>query len=188
MKTIKRPQLNFASHPQRNTKFFNLLFVLLLSLLLIILAGSAWSFFKYRNKAIKASSSIGSLEAEIQKIKEDEKKLEFLVAEEQSLKQSQIDLINSIIYKKSFSWIGFLTHLEDLLPGSCYVLSLDPVLNNGKKVSVNLRVASPSLNDLLEFVSRLDSQGFSEIRVNNETTLEDGYLAWGLSYSYEKTI
>jgi hypothetical protein len=188
MITNRKPQLNFASHPLRNSKFFSLLLILLVSILFIILAGSAWTFFKYRDRAVSARSSINKMNKDIKTIRMDENRLESLITGEKSSKQAQVELVNRIIYRKSFSWMGFFAHLEELLPESCYVLSLDPTLNNGKRVRVNFRVASPSLNDLLVLVSRLDKQGFSEIRVDNETTLEDGYLVWDLSYTYEKTI
>ena len=50
-------------------------------------------------------------------------------------------------------------------------------------MEVRLRVASMSLNDLLEFMTRLTAKGFSGIRVNSEIRTENDFLLWDLVFS-----
>ena len=40
--------------------------------------------------------------------------------------KARVDLVNRIIFQKSFSWTGFLSELEASLPDSIYITSLVP--------------------------------------------------------------
>lgn len=102
--------------------------------------------------------------------------------------QAEVDMINGIIYKKSFSWVEFLSIFERALPEACYLVSFDPVFKEGASVSVNLKVASPDLSRLLKLINNLNSLRFRNIRLINESIAENGLFIYEISLNYERTI
>jgi hypothetical protein len=96
--------------------------------------------------------------------------------------------VNSIILKKSFSWIDFFSDLEKSLPGSSYIISLAPTLTDESKLLLKLRVACSSVDDLLKLIDNFGALKFDEIRIDGETRNNRGLLISEISLSYERTI
>jgi len=186
--SVKRINLNLATRPQKNRRLFYLTCGLLVLVFFLLVIHSGITLFRYKNPNKEAQLSLFDLERRMGEIKKEKKDLASLVEKEAMVQQPRIDLINSVILKKSFSWSGFLSDLEELLPDSCYILSLAPVPGEDQKIEVSMSVAAPSLSELLVFIDRLIQKNYRGIRTMGETRTENGFLLVRMAFTYERSI
>lgn len=185
---MKMISLNLAAHPLRNRKFFYFLSALLGLGLLVSAFFSGQLFIRYYLEARAARGALDKVEVSVLAAQREESKLSARVQEALKKDKEKIDLVNSIILKKSFSWTEFFSKLEECLPDSSYILSLSPALVDNKKIQMRFKVASAGLDDLLALVDKLQSLNFSQIRVENEDRNPQGQLTLEISVSYERTL
>jgi len=165
-----------------------LLVVLLLVSLVSVVYTAGTLFFEYKKKTGDLNTAMVKLQHRMQAARREERKLSVALKSMKEKYERKVKLINSIIMQKSFSWIDFFAHLESSLPDSSYIVSLAPKLVRGSTVEVKLRVASRNLDELLALINRLRNLKLSEIRVENETKDESGFLLSEISMSYERNI
>lgn len=184
----RRINLNLATHPLRNRKLFYFIAssLGLIFLLVSLLAGSI--YFSYKSKFKKIDSSIMEIDQSIRKIQRMERQYTTRIENTAKEHKGMIDLINSLIFRKSFSWIDFLSCLEDSLPDSSYIVSLAPTLTDDLKMNVRLGVVSQSLDDLLKLINNLETLKFKQIKVLNEARNDQGSLRSEISLTYERNI
>ncbi|MCK4432064.1 MAG: hypothetical protein KAW19_12290 [Candidatus Aminicenantes bacterium] len=188
MKMQKRLNLDFASHPLKNRRLFYLLFTLLTFVFLFvsIIAGNV--YFKYGNKVKNIKASVAKVDKMIKGAQRQEKRFTTQIKAAEETLKSKIDLINTLILGKSFSWIDFLSDLEKSLPDSCYIVSLAPSLKEDATIEVRLEVASPNLDEILKLITRLNSMPFKRINLVKESKKENGFLLSEISLIYERNI
>ena len=186
--SVKRINLNLATHPQKNRRIFYLACGLLVLVFLFLVLHSGITLFRYNNSGKEAQSSLSDIEQRMTDIRKKRNDLTSLIKKEAVVQQPKIDLINSVILKKSFSWSDFLSDLEELLPDSCYILSLAPVLGEDQKIEVSMSVAAPSLSELLVFIDRLIQKKYQGIRTRGETRTENGFLLVRMAFTYERSL
>lgn len=188
MNNQNRTNLNLASHPVVNRRlFFSLGILLGVVFLIAVITGGRISIV-YGSKANDIKASIAKIGREENNFQSEEEQLSTQIETLIKNHKKKVDLINSLIYRKSFSWVDFLSTLEKTLPGECYIVSLSPVFRGEKQVDFKLMMASPNLDTLLKFIQNLDEQGFRRIRVSNESRAETGYFLYDMSVSYERDI
>lgn len=146
------------------------------------------TFIGYHSKAQKIRASIRKTERMIRDTQRDEKQLAKRVEEVAKSNKNRVDVVNSIILRKSFSWIEFFSDLEKSLPDSSYIVSLAPSLTEKSKMLLNLRVASSNVDDLLKLIDNLTALKFGEIKILAETQNDRGLLISEISLSYERDI
>ncbi len=185
---MKRINLNLACHPLRNRRFFYFLSAFLGLGLLISTFFSGQLFIRYYLKAKAARRALAKVEASLLTAQREERRLSSRIQEAEKRDKDEIDLVNSLILKKSFSWSGFFSELEDCLPESSYILSLTPTLIDDARIQMRFKVVSPGLDDLLALVDKLKSLHFSQIRVESEDRNPQGMLTSEITLSYERTF
>lgn len=185
---VKQLNVNLATNPLRNRRFFYLCLCVLGIALICMSLISAKIFFENRIKAQNAKASIGETERLI--VSEEGKEGLFSLRIEEAKKKygKKIELINNIILSKSFSWIEFLSDLENSLPDSSYIVSLAPKLTEDLKMQLGLRVSSPNIAELLNFINNLRELKFHHIEIISEAKDENGELLSEISLTYEKHI
>lgn len=178
-------RINLASRPLRNRRlFFMLLAVGALGILfLAVVSGSA--FVSYKNKNANLHSSLIQVQEEVEKSQNTHNQLSRKIKKVAQKHRKKIDRLNEIIHKKSFSWVDFLSALENSLPSSCYIVSLSPSQKGESQLEVRFRVVSPHLDELLKFIDRMNAQNFKKIRVISESKNEKGDLISEISFAYE---
>ena len=157
-----------------------------LFLLVSFFAGK--TFIQYHSKAQQTRASIRKTERMIRDTKRDEKQLAKRVEEAVKSQKNRVEVVNSIILKKSFSWIEFFSDLEKSLPDSSYIVSLAPSLTEKSKMLLNLKVAFSNVDDLLKLIDNLTALKFGEIKILGETQNDRGLLISEISLSYERDI
>jgi hypothetical protein len=118
----------------------------------------------------------------------EEKRLTADIKKEEKLSRARVDLVNSIILRKTFSWTGLLTEMEKALPGPSYITALTPSFTPEGTVALQMRVTSRSLEDLLAFINALTGRGFKDVKVGGEQRSEDGRLLSEISATYERPL
>lgn len=188
MKKQNRVNLNLATNPLRNRKLFFLISGILGILILSLFSVGGYTYWKYtgKNKILRDQSA--RLEKMIHEAGREEKRLSLQIDEASQTYQENVDLLNTLIRKKSFSWVEFLTALEQALPPSCYIESLVPNLRDTDQMEVRLKVAAPNLDELLKLNRNLYEMNFSGIRIISEAINEAGLLIAEITLFYERTV
>ena len=188
MKKQKRGDLNLATNPLRNRRFFFLLGGFLGAAILVISSIGVFTYWNYRSKNKTYLSQSVRMEKAIHDANREEKRLSTQIEEASRTYQEKVDLLNMLILKKSFSWVGFLSALEEALPPSCYIESLAPNLRDTNQMEVRLKVVAPSLDELLKLNKNLYDRKFSGIRIISESIDEAGLLIAEITLIYERTV
>jgi len=181
-------KINLASHPLRNRRLFFLVFWMLVIAGSLVFIGGGWTYFRYKGESKKIESSIAKIEKAEKEYQREEEHLSSDINKMKEKYKTKIELINRLIYKKSFSWVDFLSDVEYALPDSACIVSLTPAQKGDTQMDVRVQVASFGVSELLELVKRLDSMGFKEIKVMSESKDDRGFLISEVSFIYEKNI
>jgi hypothetical protein len=180
--------LNLASHPLRNRRFFYLILSSLAVVLLLFSFFAGKIFVEYKAKAEQTRASIKRIDKSIKDAQREEGNFSARI-EDLSLKyKGKVDLINSIILEKSFSWTQFLSDLEKSLPESSYIVSMAPTLAKDSKLQLSFKVAYSNVDDLLKLYNNLRALKFNQIKIISEAENENGLLISEISLNYEKDI
>lgn len=188
MKHTSKLNLELASHPFRNRRLFFLCLFLLVVLTVSASVVSGNLYFKFKNKRDKTHLKIEEVEQKRGRAQMKGIQVVDQIESDSAANQAKIDFINSLIYRKSFSWIDFLSDLESALPASCYIVSLAPSLWGELGIEVSVRVASPTLEDLLKLYTQLVKLGFENVLIRSEELANNGLLISEVSFIYEKHI
>jgi len=181
----RRLHLNLATAPARNLRLFHTLVFLLGGLLILTASVGGRQFFRYRQKARDARSTLVRIRRDDRIFQREEKRYAGLNRQNVRDYQAKTDLINSLIFRKRFSWIDMLSALEEALPDSCYILSLAPQIKKDATMEVRLKAAVPSLDDFLLLYQRLQRQQFKQIRIISEAAEDTGRLIAEIVFVYE---
>jgi Tfp pilus assembly protein PilN len=187
MMAARRLSLNLATDPLRNRRFFFWLSSIIVAAILLVSYLAARTYFQYRSEAQKVRASIDRIDEQIMVAGTEEKTFRQKVEEAVRRDKNKVDLVNSIILRKVFSWTELLSTLENCLPDSSYILSLAPTLTEDSRLQMRLKVVSQDLDKLLEFLNKLKASKFS-IRIEGEMEGERGLLVSEVSLSYERSI
>lgn len=188
MKKSKRINVNLASHPLRNRRFFFLIAGILVVLICVFSTLAGYTYWVYHKKNRNFAFTRAQIEKKIQDAQRDNSRLNMLIDDASQKYSERIDFINSLIYKKSFSWVDFLSALEESLPDTCYVVSMVPSLKDDSKMEVRLKIAAPDLDELLKLNKNLYEKNFTNIRIISESRDVAGMLVSEISLIYERTV
>ncbi len=185
---MKRIELNLAARPLRNRRLFFAVggavgFALLISVSLALIL-----FVRFYLKTRGVKAHLAEVQTWMMQAQREERRVSGKVNEAAKKDQPKVDTANSIILKKSFSWTGFLTQLEECLPDSSYIVSLIPQGVGDTQAQFQFKVVSRSLDDLLGLITNLQARNFSQIRVESEQTDDLGQLTSEISVSYERAF
>jgi len=182
----KKLNLNLASHPLRNRRFFfagaGLLAVAFVAA--AFLAGS--NFSKYKGQADTAGRELARLVLVRDTAQREKVNWTNRVLDLSSGAQKKVDLINNLIRRKSFSWVEFFSLLEEALPAASYLTALSHEQTSAGKIDIRFKVVTQNLDELVELVGKLFALDFKQVSVINETKIE-GQMLSEVSAVYERT-
>ncbi len=179
--------LNLASRPARNRRFYLLARAALAAASLVLLGLTAFTMLKYGLQSARLSASMAGASARHDAAAKEQRRLQAEVHKEQQARQAEIDVVNRIIFQKSFSWTGFFSLLEASLPETVYLTSLTPNFSGDRTVTLKVKVVSAGLDDLLVFLNNLHARKFT-YRFESESREEAGQLVSEISLSYERAL
>src|SRR5436190_5240093 len=172
--------LNLSTRPFKAYRAANLG---LLVLLLVLGAVSAAQIYTYQQNSSLASSIRGSL---LKSKEESEQLTKALTAQNVAMlsgnavaKMTQVEILNQILLRKSFSWTKVFANLEEVIPENVYLVSLRPFVDKKGNMGLNIIFRGKSFADGHEFVKTLeDSAIFSNIALAEESK-KDSQSAMG---------
>lgn len=188
MRNHKKLNLNLATSPIRNRRLFLLLVALLGVSTALVLAFGGKIHFEYKDLAQEAEKEVRQIERQISDDQRETNELDIKIVDMDKQHSEDVELINSLVYSKSFSWMDFFSALEEALPASSYIVSLRPFPEEGISMEVQFQVASASVNELLNFIARLAAKGFKDIQILSESKSPEGYALSEISLRYERNI
>jgi len=180
--------LNLATRPLRNRRLYRAALGGLTVLLVAFAGLAAFIVVKYggENGRLKAAMAVTAKDRD--KASAEEKRLRADITREEKIGRARVDLVNEIIQKKMFSWTGFLTALEESLPGPSAITALAPSFTSGGAIGVQMRVTSRSQEDLLAFITALMAHGFKDPRVGGVQKDEASRLIAEITATYERPL
>jgi Tfp pilus assembly protein PilN len=167
--------LNLSTQPFPAYKFKTLLLTVALIALIAI---SGWQVYYF----VYYSSLSNQIRGEAQSARVDSMVLGRRLAEMDSklnrpevmAKLNEIEFLNDIILRKTFSWTRMFATLEQLTPDTVHLTTLRPefVANSGVLLHMDLR--GRSVTDITQFIERLQaSPVFDTVRVRDEVKSEN---------------
>ncbi len=186
MKNYKRLHLNLATHPARNRRLFVSLVMLFSLVILVIVVIGGGDFVRYGTKVRGFKSSLQQFQQETRTAEREAKN--FTRQSKQALQElgKEVETLNGIIYRKSFSWIGFLGVLEEILPDACYIISLAPVFREDATVDLQFKIASPDSDNFYTLIERFAERGGKHIRLIREDRDQRGNFIFEISVIYAR--
>ncbi len=186
MMNYKRLHLNLASHPARNRSLFFSLVMLLSLVILVIAVIGGGNFVRYGTKVRGFKSSLQQFQQESRTAEREENN--FTRQSQTALQElgKEVETLNGIIYRKSFSWIGFLNVLEEILPDACYIVSLAPVFREDATVDLQFKIASPDSDNFYTLIERFAERGGKQIRLIREDRDQRGNFIFEISVIYAR--
>ena len=185
---MTRINLNLATHPRRNRRFYFFLLGVAGTLLVAVTATAITIFLNYFIEGQRERASLAQVEETTLELQREEKSISTRNSEAAKILQDNVDTLNDIIMKKSFSWTEFLSRLEECLPGSSYILSLAITDVDETEIQFRFKVVSANLNDLLSLINNLQGSQFKDIRVESEEKDDRGRLLSEILVTYERTF
>jgi Tfp pilus assembly protein PilN len=179
--------LNLATRPVRNRRFYLLARAVLAAACAVLLGLTAFTMVKYGLQLGRLNVSLADASNRHDAAAKEQMRLQAEVRREKQAQQAAVDVVNRIIYQKSFSWTGYFSELEASLPDSVYITSLSPNFSGERTVTLKVKVVSAGLDDLLAFLNNLNARKFT-YRFESESREEEGQLVSDISLSYERVI
>ncbi|MBW7956956.1 MAG: PilN domain-containing protein [Deltaproteobacteria bacterium] len=92
-----------------------------------------------------------------------------------------IEIINSYVEKRIFSWTGFLSELEEALPSGVYLLQVSPDFG---KSAVSIAGTARSMEDVFSTVSRMEARGFEKVVLTRHSEDKERLVIFNMSAQY----
>ncbi len=150
---------NLASRPFVNRRKF---YLVAGGLLTVVVAVSHWNFSQYqavRTRRAEANQLLARDRGRFEVLgQEQEKVLARLQTPETAEFLDELEHINQLIRRRTFSWTLLLNDLERLTPPNLHVVSIKPQISNRGFV-VEIVANGRSSKDNIQFVSNLEGSG-----------------------------
>jgi len=179
--------LNLATRPVRNRRLYFLARAVLAGLFVGLVGFTAFTVAKYGLQTGRLKASLAEGNKRVTASAQEKSRLLSDIGKIESADKIRVELVNRIIFQKSFSWTDFLSELEASLPDSIYITSLVPNVLGDRTVTLKIKAVSRGLDDLLVFLNNLNSRKF-KYRFEKESREVAGQLVSEITLTYERDI
>jgi type IV pilus assembly protein PilN len=157
--------LNLSTRPFKPYRVANLGLFALLMILIAVTAVQLYSYQRYSALASASREEEAMKRREADNLSEKTRSLnQKMTAQSAGIKLSEVELLNQMLLKKSFSWTRLLANLESLVPEDVRLMSLRPVVDAQGKILLNMDVRGRTLTDATKFLKALEnSRVFSDV-------------------------
>ena len=182
----RKVNVNLAARPLRNRRFFFALIGGTTAVFLVVAALALLVLFSNKSRGRAFETALAGARKETATAAQDRDAWTAQIREWARTYRTTVDALNSALVDKRFSWVGFLSRLEDSLPPACVVVQMMPLVARDGTVEARFKVACPSLQDLLSFIQNLNGQGFKRISVRQEAQLSGQWIS-EILFTHERT-
>ena len=181
-----RIRMNLSSEPVRNRRLFFAASGALAAGILFAAAAGGWLLARVHGRVRSVRSELVRLErletdARAETRKYDQENAKFVKAS-----KADVDRVNEVIERKAFSWVDFLTLMEEALPGPSYILSLSPLSTEKAFMEIKFKIVSTDEGELIRFIEKLEKLRFGPIRVLSKARGDGGELVSDILVGYER--
>jgi len=188
-----RIELNLATRPLENQRRFYVLTGTSAVLLLLLAGIQGTIFFRDWWSGREVGKQTERLRAEVGRLEGGEKKLEQELEQPRAQQvMERSNFLNSLLRHKGISWTQIFMDLEKLVPDRVQVTSIRPEVLDSNRVRLEMTVSGESVQQLLEFLRRIEkSDKFGTPVLSYETppaggtgVTQDPSIKLALSVSY----
>jgi len=157
--------LNLSTRPFKPYRATTLGLLVLLLGLIAVSAGQVLSYQHYSSLADvsreveqEVRMSNDELTTAVQKLNEK------MASKNAAGKLSEVELLNRLIYRKSFSWTRVFATLERVMPDDVRLVSLAPFIDEKDRIGLTMEIRGRTLADATTFLRTLeDSDVFTDV-------------------------
>jgi hypothetical protein len=182
----RKININLAARPLRNRRFFFSLIGAATAIFLAVAALSVTFLIASRTREKALSASLDGVRKEVTEARQERDRWRVQIREWAATYRTTVDALNAVLIDKRFSWVEFLSRLEESLPPSSYIVYMAPLVAREGTVEARVKVSCPSLPELLSLIQKLNGQGFKNIAVRQEAQL-NGQWIWEILFTHERT-
>jgi Tfp pilus assembly protein PilN len=159
--------LNLSTRPFKPYRPANFGLLALLLVLLTVSAGQILAYEQYSSLAAASRQEEQEVRAVTDQVTAQVQKLnEKLASGNATAKLSEVELLNRILIRKSFSWTRVFANLEKAMPENVRLLSLRPFLDQQERIGLTMDIRGRSLADATEFLRTLEqSEIFTDVQL-----------------------
>ena len=177
---------NLATRPFYNERLVNLW---LLVLAVIVVAATIFNITRARSDSGNNTELAAQATQNVARTSELRRTAAALRA---SLDAKQIETVsadareaNNLIDRRTFSWTALFNRFETSLPDEVRITSVRPSLDREHKITLTISIVARSVNDVDQFMSRLDETGaFKNLYSTEERPNEDNQIESVLTMTY----
>ena len=183
--------LNLSTRPFKPYRAANLGLLVLLLLLVAVSVLQFSSYQQYSALAAASRSVEAQARAESDRLNQNLQSLNSkMTSSKAAAKLSEVDLLNQLLLRKSFSWTQVFADLERVTPENVRLVSLHPFIDAAGKIGLNMNIRGRSLTDATEFLRTLeDSKKFTDTALaveEKKDALPTGEVEFALSTYYSQ--
>jgi Tfp pilus assembly protein PilN len=182
--------LNLSTKPFKPYRAINLgLFVLLLILGAVSLM-QVYSYQRYSAMAASSRAAETVAQAEADDLAASLQELNQKMAKgNATAKLSEVELLNQLLLRKSFSWTRVFANLERIMPDDVRLVSLRPFIDEQGKIGLNMEIRGRSLADATTFLRALEkSEIFTDVALALEEKMDANEVQFTLSTYYSTGV
>ena len=177
---------NLATRPFYNERLVNLW---VLALAAVVVAATVFNVTRARSDSGSNTELASQATQNVARTSELRRTAAGLRA---SLDAKQLDAVsadareaNNLIDRRTFSWTALFNRFETTLPDDVRITSVRPKVDRDHKVTLTISIVAKTVNDVDQFMSRLDETGaFKDLYSTEERPNEDGQIESTLAMVY----
>jgi Tfp pilus assembly protein PilN len=157
--------LNLSTRPFKPYRVANLGLFALLMVLVAISIFQVYSYQRYSTMAAISRQEEKLKRQEADLLNEQTRELNLKMNRgNASAKLSEVEQLNQLLVRKSFSWTRVLSTLEGLVPEDARLVSLQPLADQEGRIFLNMNVRGRTLADANNFLKALEtSKAFGDV-------------------------
>jgi type IV pilus assembly protein PilN len=166
-----RLDINLASQPYQNLRYFWMRWIVGLAALVLVTLGLLVYTVNALISAHHDQKAIQSIQDSINALNDRESKAKaFLNEPDNRITRDRSQFLNDLFHRKAFSWTQVFQDLERVMPARLHVVSIHPELTSSNQLEIKLVVGGDSHEHALELVKKMeDSKRFQGTQINQET-------------------
>ena len=179
--------LNLSTRPFRPYRAANFGLLVLLLALLAVSAGQVLSYQQYSSLANESRQVEQEVRMSNEELTTQVQQLNAKMASgNANTKLSEVELLNRLLVRKSFSWTTVFANLERIMSDDVRLLSLVPFVDEKGQIALTMGIRGRTLSDANAFLRTLeDSDIFSDVSLAvQQNSSPSGEVEFTLSASY----
>jgi Tfp pilus assembly protein PilN len=163
--------LNLSTRPFKPYRATNLGLMALLLILIAVSVQQVYSYQQYSSKAAASRERESAARQEFDVLSTQLQQLNVKMSSgNSSSKLAEVEQLNQLLLRRSFSWTRLLANLERLTPDDVRLIGLHPGFDAQGRIVLNMNITGRSLADATAFLRALEeSPVFTDVALAVET-------------------